>query len=242
MTSFFEAQAVEIAGRLGPSSLQVDAGELLALIGPNGGGKTSLLRACAGIDGTAGTLRIDGEDLLGAPPARRARLAGYLPASRDLVWPIRVRDLIALGLPRPDATRVDELIALLELEALADRPADQLSTGERARALLARVLAPRPRLLLLDEPLSNLDPYWVLRLLSLLRDVAAAGSAVLVSLHDIDRIAAFDRVVLVEGGAIRADLPPDAMIAAPQLSEAFRIQQGPRGWEVRPPADPRSLQ
>jgi len=240
MTSRLEVQDACVPGRLAPTSLCVGAGELVAVIGPNGGGKTSLLRACAAVEGTAGTVRIDGDDLRTAPPARRARLLGYLPASRDLVWPIAVRDVVAMGLPSPDPERIEELIAMLELEPLAGRAVDRLSTGERARVLLARAIASRPRVLLLDEPLSNLDPYWVLRLLQLLREIAMTGTAVLVALHDIERISGFDRVLLVDGGEVRADLPPAAIMPSPELSAAFRIERGPRGWQLSSPAGPRS--
>jgi len=240
MTSRLDVQDAYAAGRLRPTSLRVSAGALIAVIGPNGGGKTSLLRACAGLEDTGGTVRIDGDDLRTAPPARRSRLLGYLPASRDLVWPIAVRDVVAMGLPSPDPHRIDEMIAQLELQPLADRPVDRLSTGERARVLLARAIASRPRVLLLDEPLSNLDPYWVLRLLQLLRGITERGAAVLVALHDIERISDFDRVLLVDGGEIRADLPPAAMTASPELSAAFRIERGVRGWQLSSLGDPRS--
>jgi iron complex transport system ATP-binding protein len=141
--------------------------------------------------------------------------------------------VIALGLPAPDPNRVEELLALLELEPLADRPVDRLSTGERTRVLLARALAPRPRLLLLDEPLSNLDPYWVLRIIDILRAAVAGGSSALVALHDIDRVTAFDRALLVAQGAIQADLVPELMLAGAALAEAFRIERSADGWRVR---------
>jgi iron complex transport system ATP-binding protein len=239
MTSLLAIQSGQIPGRLRPTNLQVAAGELVAVIGPNGGGKTSLLRACAAIEGS-GSIQVAGADLRAAPPSRRARLLGYLPASRDIVWPITVRDLIDLGLPSPDPSRVDELIALLELEPLVTRHVDRLSTGERARVLFARALAPRPRVLLLDEPLTNLDPYWVLRLVELLREIAGQRAAVLVALHDIERMSAFDRVLLVNNGEPRADLPPAKMISAPELCDAFRIERGSQGWHVRRSVDPQS--
>jgi iron complex transport system ATP-binding protein len=240
MTSMVKARSLVLEGRLLPTNLLLDAGQLVALIGPNGGGKTSLLRALADVERTSGDVRIMGQVLQSVGPSRRPYLATFLPASRELVWPISVRDAIALGLPRPDAQRVGELINLMELDLLANRTVDRLSTGERARVLFARALAPKPKLLLLDEPLSNLDPYWVLRLLDILRDVVSGGTSALVALHDIERVIAFDRAILVAGGEIRADLPPEEMLGSGVLADAFRIERKEKGWTVRPTADPQS--
>jgi iron complex transport system ATP-binding protein len=213
--------------------VQVGQGQLVAVIGPNGSGKTSLLRALADVERTDGRVRIDGEDLTAAGPGRRPYLATYLPASRDLIWPIATRDVISLGLPRPDPERVGELIELLELTSLKNRGVDHLSTGERARVLFARAIAPRPRVLLLDEPLSNLDPYWVLRLLEILRDLVSDDASALVALHDIDRVTAFDRALLIADGEIRADLGPAEMLQSPALEEAFRICRSTSDWKIR---------
>ncbi|MBV9527108.1 ABC transporter ATP-binding protein [Sphingomonas sp.] len=240
MTPVLDVRGASIPARLRSTALRLDAGELVAVIGPNGGGKTSLLRGCSGIDGSAESITVAGEDLRAASPARRSHLLGYLPASRDAVWPISVRDVVALGLAVPDARRVDALISSLELESLAGRAVDRLSTGERARVLLARVLAPNPMVLLLDEPLSNLDPYWVLRLLGLLRGIADGGVAVAVALHDIERMTAFDRALLVDGGEIRADLSPSAMLAGREFARAFRIERAAAGWRLSSPAGRRS--
>jgi len=233
MTSLLSARGVAIDGRLHPTDVDVAAGSLVALIGPNGSGKTSLLRALAGVELSRGSLAIDGEDVASAPPARRPHLLTFLPASRDLAWPIRARDIIALGLAKADPGRIDRLLDLLELGSLADRPADRLSTGERARVLLARALAPSPRLLLLDEPLSNLDPYWVLKTLELLREtVRTLGCSAIVSLHDIDRVGSFDRVLLAAQGSMVADLSPESMLASTELARSFRIERGESGWRV----------
>jgi iron complex transport system ATP-binding protein len=233
MTSLLEARGIALDVRLHPTDLSIGSDELVAVIGPNGGGKTSLLRALAGVERSAGTVLIDGEDLDTILPARRPRLVTYLPASREVVWPIAARDVIALGLSAPDPVRIEELIWLLELEPLASRPIDHLSTGERARVLLARALAPRPKLLLLDEPLSNLDPYWVLRLLEILRETVESGTTALVALHDIDRVIAVDRALLMSGGDVKADLQPAEMLDSRALVDAFRIERSEGGWSVR---------
>jgi ABC-type cobalamin/Fe3+-siderophores transport systems, ATPase components len=240
MTALLEARVVALPDRLEPTDLQAHAGELVAVIGPNGGGKTSLLRALAGIETSGGSVRISGHDVRLLGPSLLPQFVTFMPASRGLVWPIPVRDVIALGLPRTDSNRIDELIELLELGSLAARPADRLSTGERARVLFARALAPKPRLLLLDEPLSNLDPYWVLRLLEILRETTSAGTTALVTLHDIDRTDAFDRALLISKGRIRADLSSAEMLQSAALTDAFRIERASSGWALRRSADPRS--
>ena len=242
MTSaLLRAEQVAIDGRLAPTSLTIGAGQLVGLVGPNGGGKTSLLRALAGIERTGGSIKIAGEPLDRAAPMRRSRLIGFLPASRDLAWPIAARDVIALGAARPDPARIEDLVRTLELGPFADRPINALSTGERARVLLARALISRPKLLLLDEPLSNLDPYWVLKILDLLRQsVTGRDCAALVSLHDLAVAERFDRLLLLNAGAIAADGPPSVILSGHELSAAFRIDRIGREWRIRRPADPRS--
>ncbi|MEO7240452.1 MAG: ABC transporter ATP-binding protein [Sphingomicrobium sp.] len=239
MTLLLEATGVALGQRLAPTDLSLAEGTLAALVGPNGGGKTSLLRALAAIGGS-GSVRIDGEDVGAALPSRRSHLLAFVPASRDLVWPISARDLIALGQVRPDPAAIAEHLALFELDGLADRPVTSLSTGERARVLVARALAANPRLLLLDEPLSNLDPFWVLRLIEILRARVAWGGAALVALHDLGRAGDFDRVVLLHHGRVEADGSPQAVLSSGALADAFRIEAGATGWRLKPPADRQS--
>ncbi|WP_294123758.1 ABC transporter ATP-binding protein [Sphingomonas sp.] len=232
MTSLV-ARGVAIAGRLQPTDLDVSAGELVALVGPNGGGKTSLLRAFARIEGASGLVAINGEDVDLAPPARRRQLLSFLPASRDVTWPIAARDVIALGLDRPDEPRIAELIALLELENLADRPVNRLSTGERARVLLARALVGNPKILLLDEPLSNLDPYWVLRIIAILESIARSGATIMVALHDLAQLGHFARALLIAGGQVQMDEAPASLMASERFGETFRIQAANGDWAIR---------
>ena len=234
------ARALAIAGRLSPTDLTVEAGQLVAVIGPNGGGKTSLLRAMARTEDAGGMVVVDGHDLDAAGESQRRRLLAFMPASREAPWPIRVADFIALGLSAPDDERIAELITALELELLAERPINCLSTGERARAMLARALAGKAHLLLLDEPMSNLDPYWVLRTIDLLRsEIARNESSALVSVHDLALIERFDRVLLVSGGVVVGDGKPSDVLTSAAFAAAFRIQPDGAGWKITS-ADQRS--
>ncbi len=233
------ASGIALPNRLKSTDLSLTGGQLVALVGPNGGGKTSLLRALARVEEANGVVGVDGEDVAKLSEARRRRLLAFLPASRDLGWPIAARDVIALGLGANDEPRIAELIELFELAALADRPINRLSTGERTRVLLARAMAARPRLLLLDEPFANLEPYWVLQLRAILRALASGGTLVLVALHDLHQLDSFDRALLIADGAIQMNKAPADLIASERFEEIFRISVSPNGWTIRP-ADRRS--
>lgn len=233
MTSLLHARAVGIVDRLSPTDLNVEARQTVAVIGPNGGGKTSLLRALARTEDALGSVSIEGRTVDEAAETERRRLLAFLPASREASWPVTVADFLSFGLGTPDPARIEALIPMLELAPLARRPIDRLSTGERARAMLGRAIAGQPRLLLLDEPLSNLDPYWALRTVEIVRaEVVANDSAALVSVHDLDMARRFDRLLLVSGGAVVADGSPDAVLASRIFGEAFRVTQSGRGWAI----------
>lgn len=160
------ASNLSLPGRLFDASLEIAVGELVCLVGPNGSGKTSLLHALAGIGRPSGEVSLDGVDPRTLGPARRAAYLTYLPATRDIPWPLLARDLIALGGGSADFTA-------LELAPLLDRRIDTLSTGERSRVLIARALAPRPKLLLLDEPSLGLAPLIIKQIFEIIRKINA---------------------------------------------------------------------
>jgi len=221
-----EASGLSLPNRLFDVSIEIADGELVGLVGPNGSGKTSLLHALAGIGAPAGTVRVAGVDPRTLGPARRPSFLTYLPATRDIPWPLAARDLIALGGGGP--------VAGLELDALLERRVDSLSTGERSRVLIARALAPRPKLLLLDEPTANLDPLWQIRLMELVRaQISGGGRAALVAIHDLDAAARYaDRILVMDAGRIAAE-----GLDGPHVAAIFGVERVSGRWQ---PADRRS--
>ena len=236
MTPLLDAIGLGLPGRLLATDFVMAGPELVCLVGPNGSGKTSLLHALAGIGAPSGTVRIAGVDRRTLAPAQRLRTLAYLPATRELRWPLSGRDLILLGGATPEEAAEAE--ARLELAAVAGRRVDRLSTGERSRVLIARALAPEPSLLLLDEPTANLDPLWQIRLMEMLKEtLAQTGQAALVALHDLDAAGRHaGRLIVMKNGRIAADGPPRDILAGPAIPETFGIVRV--GGEWRPAARP----
>ena len=134
------------------------------------------------------------------------------------------------GAPRDDAA-VLAALAAADAAGFADRRVNNLSTGERARVLLARALVARPDWLLLDEPVANLDPWHRLDIMALLAREAARGAGVVVALHDLDLAARCDRVLLMHDGAVVGDGAPAEVLAEGPLAAIFGIRRGAAGWE-----------
>jgi iron complex transport system ATP-binding protein len=240
MTALLAARALSLEGRLAPSDLDLAGGTLCCLIGPNGSGKTSLLHALARIGGAGGTVLIDGRDPARLGPEERKRLLSYLPASREIAWPLAARDVIALGLAGADRTEnMAGTIAALELSPLLDRRIDRLSTGERSRVLIARALASNPRLVLLDEPAATLDPKWQLRLMAWLKRLASNGMTIVAAMHDLELAARYaDRLVLMEKGRIAVEGDPADIMSGPEMVRIFGVERAPGGWRLAEPVSP----
>jgi iron complex transport system ATP-binding protein len=234
MSALLQATGLALPGRLGDTALTLEAGELTCLVGPNGSGKTSLLHALAGIGDPSGSVLIDGSDPRALPPGRRQRLFAYLPASRDISWPLTAHDLIALGSPSGEREAgIRQVLTVLGLSEFADRRIDRMSTGERSRVLIARALVAGPRLLLLDEPASNLDPYWQLRLMDYLRTSARDnGQALLVAVHDLELARAYaDRLIVMNEGRIEADGDPETLLGSEIIPRIFGIKRSGDRWQ-----------
>lgn len=202
-------------------SCLLEKGRITAICGPNGAGKSTLLSCLAGLLApNNGNISLADRDLATLPARDRAKAIGYLPQDGQVAWDLDVRTLVSLGrMPHGDAAGAGQIAVEAALEALdlsrfAERPISRLSGGERARALLARVLAGEPDWILADEPLAALDLAHQLALLARLRQAAAdAGVGVVLVLHDLAlAMNHADRVLVLKEGALAADgLPRDAL-------------------------------
>ncbi len=204
--------SVAFAGRtvLRDVGFELAAGSFCGLIGSNGSGKTTLLRSILGFQPReTGQILVDG-----VAASSRRRLIGYVPQKLNLDpdMPLRVRDFVALGLdgnrlglPLPSKARnraVEEMLAAVEAQDFADQRVGRLSGGQQQRVMIAHALIRRPRLLLLDEPLANLDIRSVAEVVELLRRLAREQKlAVLLSAHDMNPLLpAMDRIVYLANG------------------------------------------
>ena len=171
-------------------------GRVGVILGPNGAGKSTLLSVLAGLRVPGkGAVEIDGRALTAFSPVERANAIGFLPQSAELHWDLAVGDLVALGrsarrgrfgrLTDLDRLAIDAALDATDTRAFLGRNAASLSGGERARVLLARVLAGAPEWILADEPLANLDPAHQIEMLATLRAAARAGAGVVIVLHDL---------------------------------------------------------
>jgi len=216
-------------------SSKLEGGHLVALVGPNGVGKTTLLRAVCGLIPSSGTIHVNGEALSNLSLKERAKKFGYLPQGHAVHWPLRVRDVVALGryphgatdparLPDADAAAVARAIKAADVTALTDRRVTELSGGERSRVALARVLAVEAPVVLADEPTASLDPRYQLDIMNVLRSVANRGSLVIVVTHDLSLAARFaDTVLVLSDGRLVAQGSPEHALSDAIMEDVFRV-------------------
>ena len=229
---------VTLSGRrvLDDVSAVLRPGRVTAILGPNGAGKSTLIKAAAALVAPSlGVIRLGDRSVTALDPRERARTIGYLPQDASVHWNVAASEIVALGRAphrapfagpsRHDLEAVLQAMAATETTHLADRPVNQLSGGERARVLLARVLAGEPDWLLADEPLASLDPAHQLDILDRLQQVARGGAGVAIVLHDLlhaGRVA--DDVLLLKQGRVLASGEAAAVLTPQNLRTAFEIE------------------
>jgi ABC-2 type transport system ATP-binding protein len=217
--------------------LQVRPGELFGLLGPNGAGKTTLIKIlCTLIAPTAGSARVAGYPLDHELPIKRA-VGLVVSDERSFYWRLSVRNNLEFFAAMVDLsgeeaqTRVDQVLAAVELTGVAGRRFSDLSSGMRQRLAIARSLLHRPRLLFLDEPTRSLDPVAATHLHALIRQLIAEGVTIVLTTHNlVEARSLCDRIAVMHRGKIRACGPPEQLElefgrrGAPGLGDHYRIR------------------
>jgi iron complex transport system ATP-binding protein len=237
MTAATVAQLQDVSVRLGRKrvltevSIDVRAGEVLAIVGPNGAGKSTALAALAGdVAPASGRVLLQGRPLPRWSPREAARQRAVLLQHSAVAFPFAAREVVRMGRApwrgtpheADDLIAVKEALQVMDAAHLAERNITALSGGEQARIALARALAQRTPLLLLDEPTAALDLRHAENTLGHLRHLAGAGAAVAVVLHDLNLAAAHaDRVIVIDRGRVGADGPPRQVLTERVLSQCY---------------------
>ncbi|MCI2420463.1 ABC transporter ATP-binding protein [Saccharopolyspora sp. K220] len=232
-------------------STTVDTGGWLGIIGPNGSGKSTLLKAVAGLVRHQGRVLVDGRPLAVLRRRERARAVGYAPQIPQLPIGLTVTDYVLLGrtphlgmLGREGPADLDvvrSLLDRLDLTRLADRVLSTLSGGERQRAVLARALAQRAGVLLLDEPTTGLDVGHAQALLDLVDELRRElGTTVVMTLHDLTLAAQYaERLLLLDAGRVAAEGTPTEVLTPAALAERYTarvtVLRTPDGFPVIAP-------
>ncbi|HIY65659.1 MAG TPA: heme ABC transporter ATP-binding protein [Candidatus Agrococcus pullicola] len=235
MTAVLQATGVTVKfgeqAVLNDVTLGVEPGEVVSLIGPNGAGKSTLLAVLAGDRSPdTGTVLLFDRPLDSVSMKQRARERAVLEQRPTVGFAFRVHEVVKMGrtpwhgteLQRHDEEIVDEAMHAVEVAHLAFRDVLTLSGGESSRMSIARVLAQRTPVVLLDEPAAALDVRHQEQIMRIARDLAAQGSSVIVVSHDLDSAVHWsDRVALLDRGRIRADGVPGDVLSGELLSEVY---------------------
>jgi iron complex transport system ATP-binding protein len=224
---------VTLGGRrvVGPVDLRIARGSFTGILGPNGSGKTTLLRALTGaVKPSAGQILLEQRPLHRYRATELARLVGVVPQQFTLDFSFSVEEMVAMGryaqgVSTADGEAVENALQATGMAALSGRLITELSGGERQRALIAQTLAQQTPILLLDEPLNNLDLNHQLEIMQLLCGLHAGGKTILVVVHDLNMAAQYcDELVLLDQGRLAARGTPNDILDPRTILEVFKVR------------------
>jgi iron complex transport system ATP-binding protein len=216
-------------------TLEVRRGEVLAIVGPNGSGKSTLLRTLAGLwRADQGNVLLKGRQVSELRRTEIAREITYVPQESQFEFDFTVKEIVLMGRyphrgrfereTQEDRTAAEEALERADIAHLGERSVTRLSGGEKQRVLIARSLATRAHILLLDEPTANLDVDHSLDVLALCRSLAAEGRAVAIATHDLNSVYRFaDEVALVDSGRLVAAGKPGEVLTRENLERTFHV-------------------
>ena len=210
-------------------SFTIENGQFIGLLGANGSGKSTILKLASGIlRASGGSVDLWGKSIQSYKNRDRAKLLSYLPQVLDISIPFTVREVVSMGLYPYDILpplTTDEALKMVGLAHKADSVIINLSGGEKRRVYIAMTLLQGAGLVLLDEPLANLDIRYQIELLRLLKELRASrGITVIMALHDINIALQFDTLVLIKEGKIIGTGTPDAVLTGNLLKDAFDVE------------------
>ena len=227
---------VEAARLLDQVSLSAGGGQLVGLVGPNGAGKSTFLKTISGLlNQQEGTVSLSGRDLDALSAREIARVLAMVPQIAPYTHGFTSLEIVLMGrYPHMRRFQIEgaadrriarEAMRATESERFAHRTLDTLSGGERQRVFVARALAQQPRVLLLDEPTSNLDVLYQLKVLDLVRELVARGMTAIAAIHDLHLAARYcHSLVLLSGGRVLTDGSPEEVLTPDNIEAAFGVR------------------
>jgi ABC-type cobalamin/Fe3+-siderophores transport system ATPase subunit len=211
-------------------------GQMIGIVGPNGAGKSTFIRLVAGIwKPTTGSVTLNGISVSTLSAKERARQMAYLPQQISEDCPFTVHEFVEMGryahhsiwhsLTNSGQKAVQQAILQMGLEKYADVPIGELSGGERQRVGIARCLAQESRILLLDEPISNLDIFYQIDILERLQELANSGYLIILSIHHLEFAARYcAQLLLLKDGTLYAQGKPDAVLTEAAMEDVFSVK------------------
>lgn len=217
-------------------SLTIGDGEFCAIIGPNGSGKTTLLKSIARLIHGSGEILLDGKELATIPTMELAKMISYVPQKAEVVFDFSVRDTVMMGRnphqgrwetgSNEDKRIIDEVLQRTGLEPLCNRMLSQLSGGEMQRVMIARAMAQQTPVMLLDEPLANLDISHKYEIMDLLAELNAQGTTIVIILHDFPFVKRYaQKTLMLKRGNIEAYGETASVMNTETLRRGFDLSE-----------------